>query len=60
MLIPTDELVSLREHPALTAGVVVTSCLLLMRGSHCYTYSTLAFLQSALHYQLFLVFITIV
>ncbi|XP_047966550.1 RGS1-HXK1-interacting protein 1 isoform X1 [Salvia hispanica] len=27
-----DELVSLREHPALTAGVVVTSCLLLMRG----------------------------
>ncbi|KAL1565697.1 RGS1-HXK1-interacting protein 1 [Salvia divinorum] len=27
-----DELVSLREHPALTAGVAVTSCLLLMRG----------------------------
>ncbi|XP_057781163.1 RGS1-HXK1-interacting protein 1 isoform X2 [Salvia miltiorrhiza] len=27
-----DELVNLREHPALTAGVAVTSCLLLMRG----------------------------
>ncbi|KAG6386506.1 hypothetical protein SASPL_155409 [Salvia splendens] len=27
-----DDLVSLREHPALTAGVAVTSCLLLMRG----------------------------
>lgn len=57
MLIPTDDLVSLREHPALTAGVAVTSCLLLMRGSHCYTYSTLAFLQSALHYQRFFIIV---